>query len=171
MQSFHINDLVALFEELIAEEVGLIKISSRVFAQVEEQMCHTLSLETCRSGYEFGIGSACEFGQTDVTRAFVQHKCRIHAMDRNLVPGDIERYLLPGSLHGDRDLRAGRPLHKPYHRILRSLMSGYLTGIHQDYAVSLLKPGLFGRSSGNDAEHDGRVVGHIELYAYSLEIA
>ena len=49
-------------------------------------------------------------------------------------------------------------------------MSGYLTGIYPDYAVSLLKPRLFGGSSGDYAEHDGRVVGHIELYAYALEI-
>ena len=92
-------------------------------------------------------------------------------MDRNLAPCDFKRDLLLSPLHQNADPGACRALHPADHAVLGELHACNVLLPYLQYAVPDLKSGLLGRASGNDLEHDGRVVGHIELDAYAVEIA
>ena len=92
-------------------------------------------------------------------------------MDRYLAAGDLKGNLYTVAKDGDRHLGAGRALHAPDHTVLRELYARYHLVVHTQEAVSGQHSYLFGRASRNDFKHDGRIIGHVELYSDAVEIA
>ena len=92
-------------------------------------------------------------------------------MHRDLIPCNIKRYQSTISADCYLNLASGRALHEPDHAVLRCPGSGNRPVIDTDNPVALIEPGLLGRSSRNDAQHDGSIIGHIELDANAFEIA
>ena len=95
MQSLHVDDLVALFKEFVAEHIGLVQIASGVFPEVEYQVIHPLGAKFGDSGNELDICSPRKLREFDIARLRVNHECRVNAMNRNFASRDIKRNLFP----------------------------------------------------------------------------
>ena len=95
VQSLHVDDLVALFKEFVAEHIGLVQIASGVFPEVEYQVIHPLGAKFGDSGNELDICSPRKLREFDIARLRVNHECRVNAMNRNFASRDIKRNLFP----------------------------------------------------------------------------
>ena len=92
-------------------------------------------------------------------------------MRRNLVAGDIERYLLVPAPDGDQHPGAGGALHTTDHTVLRETHASDVGGIDLEQTVAGLHADLLRRAAGDDFNHHGRIVRHVELYADAGEVA
>ena len=171
MLAFHIYYKVALGEEFVAEEAGLVEIAAGIAAQVEYELIHTLGKKLDNGGDDLLVGGTGELAELDICSAVVHHKGGIHTVERDLAPGDVKDYILSATAYLYVHLGAGRTLHHQHHRVLRGIHAGYHLVVHGDDSVARKQTGLLGRPSRDDTEHYGRVIRHVELYAYALEIA
>ena len=174
VQSLHVDDLVALFKEFIAEHIGLVQIASGVVPKVEDQPRHPFAdqfgaglgdFDECRSG---------ELRELDVACGVIDHERRVHAVYRDFSSCDLERDPLFASSYGDGDLSACRAFHPAHHAVLRKSHAGDVLFPDLENPVAFLKTDLLGWPSRNDLQHevhDGSVVRHVELYADAVEIA
>ena len=92
-------------------------------------------------------------------------------MRGNLPARDFERNGLLSALHRNLDLGAGPALHPAHHAVLGESDSRDAGRVYLDEPVAGLESYLLGRASGNHLYHYGSVVGHVELYAYPVEVA
>ena len=92
-------------------------------------------------------------------------------MSGNLAAGNLEGDNLLSPLDGNRDLGTRRALHTADHTVLLEIHASYIGSIHFEQAVARLHAQLLRRPAGDDFNHHGRIVGHIELNADPGEIA
>ena len=171
MKAFHIHDAITLLKELVCKKPGLVEIASGIVPEVEYEPLHSLLYKRGSGRSEFRIGRPGEFRKLDVSCSIVDHEGCIDAVDRNLIPHDIERN--DGTVAIDRylHLRTFRAFHEPYHAVLRHLDTCHDPVIDLYDPVALKKTCLLGRTAWQRVKDDGRIVRDIECNAYTFEIA
>ena len=169
--AFQINHTCTLRKEHVREEERLVEEAAAVVAEVEYHPFHPKGDQLVACPGHLFISRAGEFAKAEVSCRVVDHECRVQAVHGNLAAGNLERHCLPVAKNGDGHFRPGRAAHLANHAVLRELHAGYILFIHLEDTVAGLKPDLFRRSSGDDFQHDGCIVWHVELYAYAVEIA
>ena len=158
-------------QEHVGKHQSLVQEAAGIVAQVENQPVHAAGEQPGPGGQEFLGRGAGEFREAYVARGVVHHEGRVDRMGGNLPASDFEGDGLVAALHGHRDLGARLALHPAYHAVLRELHSRYHGGVHLDEPVAWLEPYLLRRAARNHLDHHGGVVGHVELYAYPVEVA
>ena len=92
-------------------------------------------------------------------------------MGENLAAGYLEGDDLAAALDCDRHLGAGRALHAAHHAVLRETYARNRRGVDLEQTVSRLHAELLGGAAGDDLDHHRRIVGHVELYSDTGEVA
>ena len=168
--AFKIHDACALGEEKIRQEECLVEESATVVAQVENQTFHPLFQEFIGSLGHLEIRRARELAEPQIPGCVVHHEGCVQAVHGDFSTGDLERDGLSVAQYGQFDLRTGRTAHLANHAVLWEFHSCDRLLVYFQDAVTRLKSDFFGRASGDDFQHDGSVVGNIELYADSVEV-
>ena len=171
MLSFHIHDGVSGREEVVGKEERLVHIAAGVVADVEDEVIHSLFQQLHGSLVALLVGGAGELAQANVPHARTNHKGSVHTVHGNLAAGYFKGNDIVAALDGNGDLAAGRAFDVAHHAVLRELHTGYHQVVHFEQTVSGLQTHLLGGTAGNDFQHNGGVVGHVELDADSVKIA
>ena len=171
MESLYIYYGIPAREEVIREQQGLVHITAGIVPHVKDQVLHPLFLQLDGSFVALLEGSAGELAQAQVADAVGQHERGVHAVHRNLAARNLKGNGFLLTLDGYGDLGPGRALEAPHHTVLRELHAGNHRLVHLQQAVSGHETHLFGRTAGDDLQHDGRVVGDVELDADTVKIA
>ena len=142
VKAFQIDYRIALLEEGVGEQQGLVEVAAGVVADIHDQLLHPLALKLGCRFRELLEGSPREFRKTHVAGSIAHHEGGVDAVGRNLAPCDFERNDLGVTLDGDGDLGAGMTAHAAYHTVLGVLTAGNLYGVDLQEPVSRHQPDL-----------------------------
>lgn len=164
---------VALGQEFIGYEYGLVEISSRVPAQVEDEFCHALAAQRRYGAHQFGIRRAGELRKLYVSDMVGDHERGLDALQRNGVAHDRHVHKVGDTLTFERELHlcTAAAAQAVYDFVLRDLAAGHDRVVDADYAVAGTHPGLVARTRRNDVQDDNRVGSHVEDNADAVELA
>ena len=171
MQALDIHDGVSLGQEVVGKQQRLVHVTAGIVPDVKDKVLHTFLLQ-----FEGGLvalpeGSAGELGKTKIADGILQHEGGIHAVHGNFPAHNLEGDDFPLALYGHGDFGTGGALDAAHHAVLGELYAGNYFVVHLEETVSGHEAHFLRGAAGDDLQHDGGVVGHIELDADSVKVA
>ena len=141
--------------------------------QVEHEVAHALLLQTLEGVHELVDGRCAEVVDAHVADVVGVHVYGVDAMDGNLVAchGEVQRLGDAAAYHTEVDLAALRSAEAAYDSLVLHLHAGDGGVVDGDDAVARQQACLLRRSVRDDLDDHQRVLVHVELDAYALEVA
>ena len=170
MLSLDVHDGIAGVKIVIGKQQCLIHIAAGVVADVKDEVLHPLIHQVLCCLLALQIGRFGEFVQAQISHGPVHHERSVHAVHGNLAARNLERNDIGPTLHGDGNLAAGRAFDVTHHAVLGKLDARNHQIIHLQEPVPHPEAHLLGRPAGNHFQHDGGIVGHVELDADAFEV-
>ena len=167
-----IDNEVTPLQELVGNVYSSLQITTSVLLKVEDQVLHTLLLQTGETLQEFLMGSGTEVSYTDEANARTNHIDGIDGMDRNLVAANGERQLVGNALTHDTQFhdsafRSTQTLHNLFLRHLDASDGGI---VDRHDTVACNDTYTFGGTIGYRLDDKQCVFHHIKLHTDALEI-
>ena len=168
-----VDDELVLGQKLVGNLDGCLQIAAAVFLQVKNQALHTLCVQLLKGIAKLLMGSGTEVADTDVADAGTNHVRSVDRLDGNLVADYCERQAVLDARADDAQNHLGvfGTTKSAHYLLLRHLHAGNGSIVDADDAVAGYNAHLFGGAVGDGLDDHQRVVNHVELHAYALEVA
>ena len=168
-----IDDHEPFVEELAGELCGSAEVAAAVALEVDDEVAHALLLQAFDGSDDLFVGGGSEIGEAHEAYAGFHDIGCVERRHGNLVALDVEgeRAVDAAADYAELHLRTLGPAQSAHDVLAAHLDARDGRVVDQRDAVAGNDAGLLRRSFGHGLDDYERVVEHIELHAYAVEVA